>query len=70
MSSSATELANPARSEYSNSNKDGEEHRIDVLLESHELAALDLWIAMNPLVDLSRQQAIKAILTRTILKQC
>jgi len=69
MSSSATELANPARSEYAHTNKDEAERRIDVLLESYELAALDLWIAMNPLVDLSHQQAIKTILTRTILKQ-
>ena len=70
MSSSAIQLTDPGRSELGCRNQDDAGHHVDLLLESHELAALDLWIAMNPDIELSRDKAIRIILTRVILRQC
>jgi ribosomal protein S9 len=42
---------------------------ITISLQPYELAALDLWIAMNPGNKMSRSDAIRTIITRTIIKQ-
>lgn len=68
MSSSVTEIDH-GRSDRGCSKTIKASHHIDLELEPHEIAALDLWIAMNPMIHLSRDQAIKMILTRVILKQ-
>lgn len=64
MSSSVMETVAPAAPEL-----DHGQQRINLILESKEVAALDLWIAMHPDEQISRVDAIKFILTRTILKQ-
>jgi citrate lyase gamma subunit len=40
---------------------------INIRLEPYELAALDLWIAMNTEDQVSRSDAIRTIITRTII---